>query len=249
MFIKLESLGGKHRSYCMSIMVIIILSSLTSLCGLSLCDQENDLCLLVSSYEDDSISVNDLAAFLAAHGFNAEPTNNYVTTKLSGGKNVCLVPNGAESGLADLWMSPPSNPSKISGHGNSEPRLTIKADVIKKNVNYIKSNDEGFIDTIKKSVYFPVEPLGMCFDGAQQVAKAYKGLGYNVYYLYCPASATFQGHIWITIEDPSDKNTWLAVDSYYGPTTDDDRYYHAEYSFSDIKYLDLVKPCYKVSLC
>ncbi len=159
------------------------------------------------------------------------------------------MPNGAESGLADLWMSPPSNPPKISGHENSEPRLTIKADVIKKNVNYIKSNNKGFIETTKKSVSFPVAPLGLCFDGAQQVAKAYKGLGYNAYYLYCPASGTFPGHIWIAIEDPSDKNTWLAVDSYYGPMTDDDRYYHAEYSFSDIKYLDLVKPCYKVSLC
>lgn len=246
---KLESLGKKRKSYSLSIIVIIILSILVPLCGLSLCNEENDLCLLVCSYEDNSISVNDLVTFLTAHGFNAEPTNNYVTVKLSNGKNVYLVPNGAESGLADLWMSPPSNPSKISGHGNSEPRLTIKADVIKKNGNYIKSNNKGFIDTIKKSVNFPVAPMGQCFDGAQQVAKAYKGLGYNVYYLYCPASGTFQGHIWIVIEDPSDKNTWLAVDSYYGPMTDDDRYYHAEYGFPDIKYLDLVKPCYEVSLC
>ena len=249
MLYKLEDLGGKSGSYGLSMIVIIILSTLAHFCDVSTCSDENDLCLLIYSYEDNNISVDSLAVFMTAHGFNAEPAGNYAIVKLSGGKDVYLVPNGAESGLADLWMSPPSKLGKTSAYGNSEPRLTIKSDVIMKNVNYIKSNNEKFIEIIKKSVKFPVTPLGLCYDGTQQIGKTYKGLGYNVHYLYYAASGTFQGHIWIVIEDPANKNTWLAVDSYYGPMTDDDRYYHAEYTFTDIRYLDLVKPCYKLSLC
>jgi len=35
--------------------------------------EENDLCLLLSSYEDIGITVTDLAFFLMTHGCNAQP--------------------------------------------------------------------------------------------------------------------------------------------------------------------------------
>jgi hypothetical protein len=91
-------------------------------------NEESELYLLASSYEDDCITVDDLASFLDAHGYNAESTNNYVTTKLSGGKKIFLVPNGAQPGLADLWMIPPFSLASQSTASRSDPKLTIKSD-------------------------------------------------------------------------------------------------------------------------
>gem|GEM_PF-3903988 len=31
---------------------------------------------------------------------------------------------------------------------------------------------------------FPLEPLGMCLDGSQQLAKAYESVGYGKFYLF-----------------------------------------------------------------
>ena len=91
---------------------------LLALCIILLIDcshasEENDLWLLISSYEDLGISVKDLAFFLATHGYNAEPTDSYVTVKFTSGKEVYLTPNGAGPRLADMWMSPPKNQSGL----------------------------------------------------------------------------------------------------------------------------------------
>ena len=73
--------------------------------------EENDLWLLISIYEDVGITVDDLIFFLATHGFDAYPHKSYVSIKFSNGKEVYLTPNGTESRLTDLWMSPPTESS------------------------------------------------------------------------------------------------------------------------------------------
>lgn len=40
---------------------------------------------------------------------------------------------------------------------------------------------------------------------------------------------------------------WLAVDSYYGPITEDDYFYQAQYSFVDFKYLDSINPQWRLA--
>jgi hypothetical protein len=56
----------------------IILVSMLMILYPSAClaSEENDLWLLLSSYEDIGITIKDLAFFLATHGYNAEPGSN-----------------------------------------------------------------------------------------------------------------------------------------------------------------------------
>ena len=202
--------------------------------------EENELWLLLSSFEDLGITVKDLAFFVVAHGYNAEPTNDaYVTVKLSSGKEIYLTPNGASPGLADLWMTPPTQ--------NSVPVRIIPTEAIKKNLTYDKATNPDFIKAVTRTLIFPVAPLGMCFDGSQSLAKTYSSFGYNICYMYDPSAGGYtQGHLWVTVEDKDQHGKWLAVDSYYGVMTDD-VYYTAPYSFNDIKYLDSINPSWKVS--
>ncbi len=200
--------------------------------------EENDLWLLLSSYEDIGISVKDLAFFLATHGYNAEPTGSYVTVKFTSGKEIYLTPNGASPRLADIWMSPPKNQSGLV--------QVIPQDAIKSNVTYKKTSDLNFVKAINKCTIFPVSPLGMCYDGSQKLNDIYKSFGYNVVYLYDPNGFDSQGHLWVAVEDKDHSDTWLAVDSYYGTMTDN-YYYKAPYSFVDFKYLDSINPKWKVT--
>jgi hypothetical protein len=201
--------------------------------------EENDLWLQLSSYEDLGITVKDLAFFIETHGYNAEPHDTYVTVKFSDGKEVYLTPNGASPGLADLWITPPT---QASG-----PVRVIPTEAIKKNMTYGKAANTDFIKAVTRILIFPVAPLGMCFDGSQQVAKTYSSFGYNISYMYDPSAGGYtQGHLWVAVEDKDKHGKWLAVDSYYGVMTDDG-YYTAPYSFDDIKYLDSINPSWKVS--
>ena len=197
-------------------------------------DEGNDLWLLISSYEDIGISVNDLATFMTAHGFNAKPTKTYVTVTFSSGKEVYLTPNGAAPRLADMWMSPPEKQTGPIKVGNFE--------AIKKNVTYTKSSNPGFVKSISRSVLFPLVPQGMCYDGSKQLGTIYTGLGYNMTYMFDP---TGRGHEWVLVEYDN-TNTWLAVDSYYGVMTSDD-YYTASYSFPRFELIDMVNPQWQVS--
>ena len=199
----------------------------------------NDLWLLLSSYEDLGITVKDLAFFMIAHGYNAEPKDTYVTVKLSSGEDIYLTPNGASPGIADLWMTPPTQ--------TSVPVRIIPTEAIKENLTYDKATNPDFIKAVTRTLIFPVTPLGMCFDGSQKLDKTYSSYGYNVSYMYDPNAGDYsQGHIWVTVEDKNQHGKWLAVDSYYGVMTDNE-YYTASYSFDDIKYLDSINPHWKVS--
>jgi len=216
--------------------IVLILSLYLSSCHGT---EENDLWLLLSSYEDISITVSDLAFFLATHGFDAKPEKSYVVVKFSSGKEVYLTPNGAAPGLADLWMTPPSS--------SGGPTRVISSDAVKVNVTYNMTTDQTFIKKVSRYVIFPVTPLGMCYDGSQKLFENYKSFGVNMMYLFDPAGFNSQGHLWIALEDKGQPNTWLAIDSYYGVMTNDEYYYHAPYSFSDFSYLDSVNPRWRVA--
>jgi hypothetical protein len=97
--------------------------------------EENDLWLLLSSYEDIGITTKDLAFFLVTHGYNAEPATNqsYVTVKLKNGNEVYITPNGASPRLGDLWMTPPT-----AGTG---PIKVISNDAIRINITYARTTD------------------------------------------------------------------------------------------------------------
>ncbi|MCX6677674.1 MAG: hypothetical protein NTU95_06980 [Methanothrix sp.] len=196
-------------------------------------DEENDLWLLISSYEDIGISLNDLATFLAAHGYNAKPAGSYVTVTFSGGNEVYLTPNGAAPRLADLWMTAPEKPVG--------PIRVNYDESIKKNATYAMSSNPEFVKSISRSVLFPLMPLGMCYEGSKQLGIIYTGMGSNVTYMFHPDDP---GHEWILVEDGS-TNTWLAVDSYYGVMTSSD-YYAASYSFPRFDLLDLVNPQWRI---
>ena len=79
----------------MGIKVTSLMFSLALILGTSNCAEENDLWLLISSYEDIGITVQDLAFFLATHGFDATPERSYVTVRFSEGSEAYLTPNGS----------------------------------------------------------------------------------------------------------------------------------------------------------
>lgn len=196
-------------------------------------EEENDLWLLISSYEDISISLNDLATFLIAHGYDVTPGRSYVTVSLSEGNTVYLTPNGASPRLADIWMTPPEKPI-------GPIRVSYDA-TIQKNATYTMSSNQQFIKTISRSILFPLMPLDMCYDGSKQLGIIYTGLGYNVTYMFLPDD---RGHMWLLVEDDGTE-TWLAVDSYYGVMTGTE-YYTSPYSFPRFELLDLVVPQWRV---
>jgi hypothetical protein len=61
----------------------------------------SDLKSTVSSFEDPRMGAEDLAFYLASHGFDATPKGGYVEVDL-GGDIYKLTPNGAAPGLASI---------------------------------------------------------------------------------------------------------------------------------------------------
>ena len=210
-------------------LIFLALSSINALAG-----NANDLWLLISSYEDAKITTGGLALFLQAHGYDAvvDRNHSYVKVNLED-RTVFLTPNGGSSGLADMWKTPPAVSPK--------PSLVIPRDAIMKDVTYRRSDNYSFFNELRKAARFPVEPLGMCYEGSKKLGQLYADSGYQIRYLYNSQMADWQGHIWVVVKDNYTQDLWLAVDSYYGVMTDDE-YYAADYSFSDIKYLDDVVP-------
>jgi hypothetical protein len=214
----------------LSILVII----LSLLQQSSHANEENDLWLLISSFEDIVISASDLATFLIAHGYNAKPYESYVIVNFTAGKTAYLNPNGGSPRLADLWLTPPERAV--------EPKKLGYDEIIKKNATYAMSSNPEFIKTISRSVLFPLVPLGMRYDGSRQLGIIYTGLGYNVTYMFYPNNP---GYEWVLVEDGG-TNTWLAVDSYYGVMTSGENY-TAPYSFPRFELLSMVNPQWRVA--
>jgi hypothetical protein len=216
-----------------------LLFSLALILGASNCAEENDLWLLISSYEDIGITVQDLAFFLATHGIDATPERSYVAVRFSDGSEAYLTPNGGEARLANLWATPPNIAAG--------PVMVILPDAIQKNVTYSKTENSPFIRDVTRQVIFPVTPLGMCYDGSKKLADTYGSFGYGVRYMYDPSEWDWQGHLWILVEDTERPDRWLAVDSYYGVIRDDNQYYSAPYSFADFEYLDSINPRWRLA--
>jgi len=61
----------------------------------------SDLKTQISSLDDSRMNAQDLAFYLASHGFDAKPKGEYVEVDL-GGKICNLTPNGSAPGLADM---------------------------------------------------------------------------------------------------------------------------------------------------
>lgn len=247
MFRRIINFRMRNKAYSLALGTMIVLANL-AVCNTSNGNEEVDLNLLIYSYQATGITVSDLATFLTEHGYNVQSSNYYVTAKLSSGKALYLVPDRTGPSLATLWIVPPSSHPKQSAVRHSEPVLSIEEGAIKKNEIYKKTSNRKFIGTIGKCMKFPAAPLGMCEDGAQILAKAYRDFGYNVCYMVDPSSDNRPGHMWIMVRDPEGKNTWLAVDSYFGSMIEEEEYYYkAPYSFQDIKYLKLIEPVFRVS--
>jgi hypothetical protein len=61
----------------------------------------SDLKSSISGFDDPRMNVEDLAFYLATHGFDATPRGDNVEVKLDG--EVCqLIPNGSAPGLASI---------------------------------------------------------------------------------------------------------------------------------------------------
>lgn len=213
-------------------------------------EETTDLWYLMSSYEDQKITTDDLADFLTAHGYQAAPHENYVIANVPG-KKLYLVPNGASPGLADIYLIPPgktgenANIDKLHDgiSSNDAPNLIrVPGSLdIKKEVTYTKTNNREFTNVVRKAALFPITPYGMCFEGSKRMGRIYADLGYNVMYMYNPDDPKGQGHEWILVKDEAAENTWQAVDSYYG-TMDMTDYYYAPYSFPKHDDINLIMP-------
>jgi hypothetical protein len=206
----------------------------------SSCSDLSEMWLLLSSYEDVRIDADELAYFLAIHGYDADPIDHYVIVNLPGGETAFITPNGAAPGLGDLWKTPPP-PPKPTG-----PVRSIPEDAIIKDPLYHKTPESSQVERLTKERFiFPVTPLGMCYDGSRRLATSYSGFGYNVMYMYDPSEWDWQGHLWVVVETTDFPDRWLAVDSYYGIMKVDD-YYEAPWSFDDMKYLDYINPRWRL---
>jgi hypothetical protein len=99
-----------------------------------------------------------------------------------------------------------------------------------KNQNYEISIDSSFLHNISKGVKFPNRPLGDCIDGTKDLADHFQNEGYNITYAMYQGTWETQGHVWLLVENPAHKGTWLAVDNYLGPMMGNNpKYYTLEY--------------------
>lgn len=237
------------KSLPIRIIGALILIRLLLICAAQ-AEETTDLWYLMSSYEDQKMTPEDLANFLTAHGYQATLQDNCVATNVPG-KRLYLVPNGASLGLADIYLIPPSkngksaNIDKIRADKSSydASRLTRAAYSlnIKREVTYTKTNNLEFTNSVRKESLFPVTPYGMCFEGSKRMGRIYTNLGYNVMYMYNPDNPPGQGHEWILVKDTTTEDMWQAVDSYYG-TMDGSDYYYAPYSFPKSDDINLIMP-------
>jgi hypothetical protein len=79
------------------LMIVAITVPTVSASGVSLSDLKSS----ISSFDDPRMDVEDLAFYLASHGFDASPKGGYVEVDL-GGQIYRLIPNGSAPGLANL---------------------------------------------------------------------------------------------------------------------------------------------------
>ena len=83
----------------LSLLALIIVLALPTVSASS--DHLSDLKSLISAFDDPRMDADDLAFYLATHGFNATPMGSYIEVDL-GGRVYKLTPNGSAPGLGDV---------------------------------------------------------------------------------------------------------------------------------------------------
>ena len=83
----------------LSLLALIIVLALPTVSASS--DHLSDLKSLISAFDDPRMDADDLAFYLATHGFNATPMGSYIEVDL-GGRVYKLTPNGSAPGLASI---------------------------------------------------------------------------------------------------------------------------------------------------
>ena len=83
----------------LSLFALIIVLALPTVSASS--DHLSDLKSLISAFDDPRMDADDLAFYLATHGFNATPMGSYIEVDL-GGRVYKLTPNGSAPGLCDV---------------------------------------------------------------------------------------------------------------------------------------------------
>ncbi len=83
----------------LSLLALIIVLALPTVSASS--DHLSDLKSLISAFDDPRMDADDLAFYLATHGFNATPMGSYIEVDL-GGRVYKLTPNGSAPELCDV---------------------------------------------------------------------------------------------------------------------------------------------------
>lgn len=91
----------KDRFYLAVIFVLLVILSIAHVSSATA--DSTELIKLISQNEDPSITVNDLAYFLAIHDIDAAPKKDYAEVHLNN-TIYRLVPNGRYPGLANVTM-------------------------------------------------------------------------------------------------------------------------------------------------
>jgi len=83
----------------LSLLALIIVLALPTASASS--NNLSDLMSLISAFDDPRMDADDLAFYLATHGFNATPKDSYVEVNLDG-KIYKFTPNGSAPELCDI---------------------------------------------------------------------------------------------------------------------------------------------------
>jgi hypothetical protein len=85
--------------FALSLLSITIMLALPTVSASS--DSLSDLKSSISDFDDPRMGAQDLAFYLASHGFDATPKSGFVEVDLCG--HTCkLIPNGSAPGLASI---------------------------------------------------------------------------------------------------------------------------------------------------
>jgi hypothetical protein len=92
---------ARKEIYAFGLLSIIIMMALPTVDASR--DSLSELKYSISAFDDPRMGAQDLAFYLASHGFDATPEGGFVEVDLSG--HTCkLTPNGSAPGLASITV-------------------------------------------------------------------------------------------------------------------------------------------------
>ena len=95
----LDATMARKEICALSLLALIIVLALPTASASS--NNLSDLMSLISAFDDPRMDADDLAFYLAIHGFNATPKDSYVEVNLDG-KIYKFTPNGSAPELCDI---------------------------------------------------------------------------------------------------------------------------------------------------